>query len=336
MDRQSPHPEVGSIFRPVLDIGLAVTAPRHPGITTPPTYGAEFLRYLNPILDVLREKGGQARPREVYDAIAAVFELTEEERTRRNKTGPVRFENQVAWARSYLAETGYLDSRTRGVWQLTEKGRAARLDGPDIDAIIRGVQEVKHLRRTGAPPSPDTPPIDPATNVGEDEDIAPSPQTSPYSDHRPALIALIGTMTPEGFEHFCSELLARVGVEDVQTTSYSRDGGIDGIGRLRINEFVTMPIAFQAKKLDGSGRRVSAEEIQRFRGAMDASVEKGIFFTTTGFTDDARRQARRAGYKEIELVDLERILSICEAYRIGLSEQTILVPDPIFFERFRR
>jgi hypothetical protein len=47
------------------------------------------------------------------------------------------------------------------------------------------------------------------------------PQTSRYSDHRPGLIALIGSMTPAGFEEFCSELLARVGVEDVQTTRYA-------------------------------------------------------------------------------------------------------------------
>jgi restriction system protein len=67
---------------------------------------------------------------------------------------------------------------------------------------------------------------------------------------------LIGSMTPAGFEDFCSELLARAGVEDVQTTRYTKDGGIDGTGRLRINEFVSQPIAFQAKKFDVSGRKV--------------------------------------------------------------------------------
>ena len=96
----------------------------------------------------------------------------------------------------------------------------------------------------------------PSTKDEEDEAIAPSPQTSPYSDHRPALIKLIGSMTPAGFERFCSELLSRVGVEDVRTTSHGRDGGIDGTGRLRINDFVSQPIAFQAKKFDGSGRKV--------------------------------------------------------------------------------
>ncbi|MGO9357370.1 MAG: restriction endonuclease, partial [Xanthobacteraceae bacterium] len=152
-----------------------------------------------------------------------------------------------------------------------EKGLAAKaaLRSPDQFTLQKaGVTEQAKPQSASSSPLPD-----------EAEDaIAPSPQTSPYSEHRPALIALIAAMTPDGFEEFCAELLSRVGVEDVQTTRYSKDGGIDGTGRLRINEFVTMPIAFQSKKFDGSGRKVSSEEIQRFRGAMDGNIDKGIFF----------------------------------------------------------
>jgi restriction system protein len=120
-----------------------------------------------------------------------------------------------------------------------------------------------------------------------------------------------------------------------QTTRYSKDGGIDGTGRLRINEFVSQPIAVQAKKFDGSGRKVSSEEAQRFRGAIGGHIAKGIFFTTTTFSEDAKREAKALGKVEIELVDLDRILEICEAYQIGLVEQKILVAEPSFFERFR-
>jgi restriction system protein len=312
-----------------------------PGVKTLPRYEGVFLRFMNPLLDAMRERGGQARPREIYDAIAHNLSLSEEERTVTNKNGYPRFENQIAWARSYLVKTGYLDSPSRGVWRLTDKGKEAHLDGPDIDLIWQRVMEMNALAKAkaggqqeiaaGGVPEPESPFKD-----EEDEVIAPSPQTSPYSDHRTSLIALIGSMTPAGFEDFCSELLARVGVEDVETTRYSKDGGIDGTGRLRINEFVSQPIAFQSKKFDGSGRKVSSEEIQRFRGAIGGHIAKGIFFTTTTFSEDARREARALGKIEIELVDLDRILEICETYEIGLTEQKILVPEPSFFERFRR
>ncbi len=312
---------------------------RFPGVKTPPRYEAEFLRFMNPLLDAMREKGGQARPREIYEAIAQNLNLSEEERTVTNKNGYPKFENQIAWARSYFVKTGYLDSPSRGVWRLTDKGKEAHLDGPDMDSIYRRVAEMNALAKTGK--EVETTAESGVDNVAstkdqEDEVIAPSPQTSPYSDHRPALITLIGSMTPAGFEEFCSELLARVGVEDVQTTRYSKDGGVDGTGRLRINEFVSQSIAFQAKKFDVSGRKVSSDEIQRFRGAIGGHIAKGIFFTTTAFSEDAKREARALGKVEIELVDLDRILEICETYEIGLIEQKILVPEPAFFERFRR
>jgi restriction system protein len=309
-----------------------------PGVKTPPRYEAEFLRFMNPLLDAMREKGGQARPREIYEAIAQKLNLSEEERTVTNKNGYPRFENQIAWARSYFVKTGYLDSPSHGIWRLTDKGKEAHLDGPEMDSIYRRVAEMTALAKTGT--EMETTAESALENVAstkdeEDEVIAPSPQTSPYSDHRPALITLIGSMTPAGFEEFCSELLARVGVEEVQTTRYSKDGGVDGTGRLRINEFVSQPIAFQAKKFDVSGRKVSSEEIQRFRGAIGSHIAKGIFFTTTTFSEDAKREARALGKVEIELVDLDRILEICEAYEIGLIEQKILVTEPSFFERFR-
>jgi restriction system protein len=186
-----------------------------PGVKTPPKYEAEFLRFMNPLLDAMREKGGQVRPREVYDVIAQRLNLSEEERTVTIKNGYPRFENQIQWARSALFKTGYLDSPSHGIWRLTDKGKEAHLDGPDIDSVYRRVLEMNALAKAGS--ETDTtadsrPESEPSAKDEEDEAVAPSPQTSPYSDHRPALIALIGSMTPAGFEEFCSELLARVGV----------------------------------------------------------------------------------------------------------------------------
>jgi restriction endonuclease Mrr len=56
-----------------------------PGVKTPPKYEDMFLRLMKPLLDAMREKGGQARSREIYDAIAQDLNLSEEERTLTNK-----------------------------------------------------------------------------------------------------------------------------------------------------------------------------------------------------------------------------------------------------------
>ena len=217
--------------------------------------------------------------------------------------------------------------------RLTKTRRMGRRDHQGV--IVTQVSNYKKDTETGTLPEL---PFENEALVQNDNDdaLAPSPETSPYSDHRPALIKLIGSTSDSGFEAFCSELLARVGVEDVHTTRHSKDGGIDGTGRLRINEFVSQPVTFQAKKYDGSGRKVSSEEIQRFRGAIGGHIAKGIFFTTTTFSEDAKREAKALGKVEIELVDLNRILEICEKYSVGLREERILVPDPTFFETFRK
>ena len=114
-----------------------------PGMKRKPRYRSEFLRFLQPVLDALRDKGGQARSREVYDVIAEQFKVTDEQREVRTTSGVSRFENQIAFARAYLFKTGYLDAPEHGIWRLTEKGWAARLDGPEVDAIFRRVQELR-------------------------------------------------------------------------------------------------------------------------------------------------------------------------------------------------
>ena len=101
-----------------------------PGVKTPPEYGSEFLGFMNPVLDVMREKGGQARPREVYDAIAQRLDLSEKERTVTNKNGYPRFENQIAWARSFLVKTGYLDFPPTAFGDLPTRARKPTLMGP--------------------------------------------------------------------------------------------------------------------------------------------------------------------------------------------------------------
>lgn len=292
-----------------------------------PNSAKDILRFVNPLLDVLHEKGGQARPKEVYDVIADRLNLSEEDRTVTLKNGGLRFWNQIAWARSYLFQAGYLDSPAYGVWRLTDKGKQAVLSKPDIDHIFQTVQALAHSDKVATTS---------ATADDDNESVAPSPQTSPYSNHRAALIQLIAGMSSIGFEEFCAELLTRSGVEDVHTTPPHKDQGIDGTGRLRINEFVSQPVAFQAKHY--TGQPVSSDDIHKFRGAMGGHVAKGIFFTTTRFTPPAKIEAHAPGSVEIELVDLDRILEICEKYMIGLNQQVILVPDRAFFgiERFHK
>ena len=46
----------------------------------------------------------------------------------RGKTNVNKFENEVAFARSYLAKAGYIDKSKYGIWMLTDNRKKCRND----------------------------------------------------------------------------------------------------------------------------------------------------------------------------------------------------------------
>ena len=89
--------------------------------------GPHFVRLFG-LLDALRSLGGVGEPKRVFEEIAKSPLVTEEDRKAINKNGGSKYENQVGWARFYLAKAGLIDSKKRGIWQLTPDGRETYLD----------------------------------------------------------------------------------------------------------------------------------------------------------------------------------------------------------------
>src|SRR6476619_5564384 len=114
---------------------------------------SQFARYVGPVIEAIRELGGSGRPDEVRAVIARELGISEKEQSEPLPSGvQTRFENQVHWARFYLAKAGYIDSSRRGVWTLTEKGRSLGEVTPDeIQRIIREVSEQTKIPSGDAP-----------------------------------------------------------------------------------------------------------------------------------------------------------------------------------------
>src|SRR5438034_226488 len=89
--------------------------------------GTQFLRWFGPLLEALRALGGSGTPEEATGKVAELCNVPELKQNELMESGQPRFRNQVAWARFYLKREGLLDSSTRGVWRLTEKGQATQL-----------------------------------------------------------------------------------------------------------------------------------------------------------------------------------------------------------------
>lgn len=283
--------------------------------------GSQFAQYINPLLAVLRQLGGSARAAETRVAVAEHLGLTDEALDERLASGSSRFDNQVGWARYYLVRAGYIDSSKRGVWALTEKGRGVEaLSDAEIGALVRNVIDEWGARMVG-----------PETAEAAAEVQAPPPDQA-EGDYRAHLLTLLKALPASGFERLCQRLLREAGFEQVTVTGQSGDGGIDGVGILQVNPFVTFRVLFQCKRYTGS---VSASAVRDFRGAMTGRTEKDPILTTGSFTADAKREAVRAGAPPIELVDGEKLIRLFEELTLGLEPRTTYALNEAFFEEFR-
>ena len=289
---------------------------------------ARFVRYMSPILESLRELGGSARPREVYTAVAAKLLISNAERDEENRSGTSRFENEVAWARFYLVRTGYLDSSKRGVWSLTDLGREiGALTQHDVDRVFADVQAQK--REPSAPQTQDSL----ATEAIVDAQTEIATPESASGDYRDQTLELLLSLPPSGFERLCQRLLRESGFQQVRVTGKSGDGGIDGIGILQINPFVTFKVIFQCKRWTNV---VGSPAIRDFRGAMMGRADKGIILSTGSFSSEAQAEAVRDGVPPIELVDGTALIALLEELELGLTPRKTYEVDFKFFEEFRK
>lgn len=138
-------------------------------------------------------------------------------------------------------------------------------------------------------------------------------------------------MKPSAFERLCQKILERSGFIKVDVTGRSGDGGIDGIGVLRLN-LLSFHVFFQCKRWKGS---VGASVIRDFRGAMVGRADKGLVMTTGTFSTDARKEATRDGAPAIDLVDGETLCELLKGLNIGISirkVEHVLVEQHVFLE----
>lgn len=289
--------------------------------------GPKYAKYIPLVLSVLRELGNSGTASEVFRIIAEKQRLPENDLSKRLKNRTSYFENQVAWARYYLAKAGFVGTSKRGVWTLTEKGIKAELNESDALKLWREVNQ----QLTNAPL---TTIENDSINTVED-DIAPSFHDEvTQSDHKQKLLEIIRSLSPTGFEHICKRLLRESGFQEVEVTGRSGDNGIDGRGVLKINRLLSIQVLFQAKRY-GADVQVTPSQIRDFRGAMRGRTDKGIFITTSYFAIGAQREASREGVEPIELVDGEHLIEMFEEYELGLKRRTVYDLEEGFFEEFK-
>lgn len=117
---------------------------------------ASFLKWFSPIIEALKELGGEGTPVQVREKIIVNCNLTESELTEtRGKNNTNKFKNEVAFAREYLKKDGYLNASTSGVWKLTDKGYSCVMTDELASSIFKRIAALHKALRDGVGVLPD-------------------------------------------------------------------------------------------------------------------------------------------------------------------------------------
>lgn len=268
-----------------------------------------FEKYFPPIVQSMKKRGGSATIEELEEDVAKIMKLPEQILAVPHKTGTrSQFQYELAWVRTYLKKSGLADNSARGVWSLTDAGE--KISDKELLLIPK---KVRWIDKKKEQPAED--------GVDSEEDAEPGWQEQ--------TLTALAAMKPDAFERLSQRILRESGFTRVEVSGRSGDGGVDGIGVLRVN-LVSFHVLFQCKRWKSS---VGASVVRDFRGAMVGRADKGLIITTGTFTADARREATRGGAPAIDLVDGEAICGLLKELKLGVTVKLVeeVQVDPSFF-----
>ncbi|MGP1352664.1 MAG: restriction endonuclease [Parasphingopyxis sp.] len=270
-----------------------------------------------PTLEVLRDLGGSGSIEEIEEKLIERFGFTQDQLDETYEvSGDTIITDKMSWARSYLKFPEFVSNDGRGIWVLTEAGRAA-IELP-AETIRDRIREAKARRRAAQLAEREAMAADLDAIVADsegDEDEAEAARD--WSD---VLLETVRSMAPDAFERLTQRLLRESGFVRVEVLGKSGDGGIDGAGVLRMN-LISFQVLFQCKRYSGS---VPTGTVRDFRGAMQGRADKGLIITTGTFTADARKEATRDGAPAIDLIDGEALCQLLKERRLGVKVREVV------------
>ncbi len=275
-----------------------------------------------PILELLND-GKRHDSSAILNHLAQHFKLTATEINERTPGGRNRFANRISWTRMELRNAGLLDYMDGGASRITERGRKVLDDKPPrIDkTFLNQFEEYRNLLKKDTTESANKP------SDSSNEDTPEENLKAAYDTIRSYLakeiLEVVKNCSASFFEWLVVDVLVGMGYggsreEAGQAVGRSGDGGIDGI----INEdrLGLDVIYVQAKRWEGP---VGSPQIRNFVGALAGQkAGKGVFITTSTFTDGAQEYVKTVGTRII-LIDGRQLADFMIDYNVGVSTEAV-------------
>lgn len=287
-----------------------------------PTYDELML----PLLQLASQDSEEHPIRELREQLAQQIRLTPEERALKLPSGRQSiFDNRVGWACTHLRKALLLESPRRGYIRISPRGQDVLTEQPSAinDIYLQRFEEYRQFKERTIPDERDR------QNTVE---TAKTQQTTPDEMIRDAysileaslrddLLDKIKQIDPGAFEWLVLRLLHAMGyggsIKDVEGVPTGPDGGIDGL--IKEDKLGLDAIYIQAKRWD-QDKSVGREKIQAFQGALaGVGARKGVFMTTSSFTQQARTYVERLRDSKIVLIDGQQLAQLMIEHDVGVS-----------------
>lgn len=291
---------------------------------------------MKPVLQSAR--AGERKISDVVLELARSLELSKSELDEMLPSGKqTRFSNRVHWARSYLKQAGLLKNTRRGHFELTEEGRKVLAENPpfiDKSFLERFLAYQEFQSRTSQ--------TDGSTSVSENRQNQTPDEVlnAAFTEINDALAdELLDKLTesePAFFEDIIVRLLLKMGYgyspEAGKVVGKSGDDGVDGV--INLDSLGVDQVYVQAKRY-ALHNTIGSGAIRDFYGALGMKdVTKGIFVTTSSFSQSATSTAEKLGAR-IVLIDGRTLAGLLIKHEIGCRvKQTYAIAevDESFFE----
>jgi restriction system protein len=306
-----------------------------------PTYNEVML----PLLKVAADK--PLNRAEATERVSDEMALTSEQRAIPMPRGHSVIRDRVGWARTYLVQAGLLKSVRRGVFEITDAGKSLLAESPSritIEILMRYPGFVAFRKRSsleksgGQPSTPDVALTVPEAAAATPEDRIDAALKELEIALAENLLERIRSGTPAFFERLVLELLTRMGYggfrpEAAEHIGGPGDGGLDG--KIQLDPLGLDFVYVQAKRY-AEENVVGRPAVQSFAGALDAHKgTRGVFITTSSYSNEALTYAKNIHNKQIALIDGEQLAELLIAHSVAVREDRNVVIkrlDEDFFE----
>jgi len=286
----------------------------------------DYQSLMLPLLRYVGVKNVETSTSEAIDALARELNLTDEDLKEMLPSGiQSSFVNRVGWASTYMKKAGLLEATRRGYYQITPRGQELLKKQPKSINVKLLKQypeflEFQQLKGTRSGDKTSASKETAYTSTATPSEALETAYENLRDELMDELLNKLKKTSPSYFERVVIELLVKMGyggsrADAGKAIGKSGDGGIDGI--IKEDKLGLDIVYIQAKRWDNNP--VGRPDVMQFAGALQAQrANKGIFITTSRFTDDARSYVSQIGSK-IVLIDGEQLTNLMIEHDVGVS-----------------